>query len=459
MSKYDPKLQAFPAWAMGQVLLPIQFHALQAAVVSQIAVRAELSGLPAHGVARLHLHEGVLESEGAIAIKRLTYIFRAPGPIVDVPGNTVVTNLNVDKYKTELANGPLSVYLHLLNTPFAGKRPERYVDDDRSLGRELFQAELSLSPTHDDARESVKLFELTHHINNGWQLTEYAPPLARVGGKSSPYLTAVFEAIQSTLRVIKGQTQRDIADDFLSREHASELRRVRASVTRMLAHLDDLALGGTFDTGVSEHPFPVFRELRDFYLETASNLEHAPLPTPVYDHEDLAGCFRSLNTLLHGLECTAALNPNALEFERTLDQFEIKQLPTTLAKATSVYFIIKFGLDDTRPRSNEEIKRFLDRFKIASPRRAVSEVVTRSLSGVRLEALDPTTAAIFSPKFGSDALCCWLDIQHSEWMTAMRDGGLRIPISKGLDHLRCYLVWNGTPPGAADKPRRDRGGA
>lgn len=457
MSKDDPKLQAYPAWAMGQVLLPIQFHALQDAVASQIAVRAELSGLPAHGVARLQLREGVLESEGAIAIARLTYMFRAPAPTVDVPGNTVVTDLNIDAYKTELTDGPLSVYLHLLNTLREGKRTPRYAEDDPSLGRELFQAELSLSPTHDDARESVKLFELTYDINKGWRLSDYAPPLLRVGAGSSPYLRDVFDATQTTLRVIHGQVQRDIADEFLSREHASELRHVRASVARTLAHLNDLGLGDSPDLGVSEHPFTLFRDLRDFYAETASNLEHNPQPTPSYDHEDLRGCFQSLNALMLGLERTAALNSNALEFERSLDQYELKQLPTTLAKATEVYLIIKFGLDDARPTSSEEIKRFLARFKIASPRRAVSEVVTRSLSGVGLEVLDQTTAGIFSPKYGREALCCRLDIKHPEWATALKDGALRIPSSKGLEFLRLYLVWNGKPQSAVDKPRGERG--
>ena len=52
MSKDDPKLQAFPAWAMGQVLLPVQFDALEHALLSHIAVRAELSGFGGHGDGR-----------------------------------------------------------------------------------------------------------------------------------------------------------------------------------------------------------------------------------------------------------------------------------------------------------------------------------------------------------------------------------------------------------------------
>src|SRR5690606_19537132 len=95
MSIHGPRLEAFPVWAMGQVLLPVQFHALQQALLSQVGVRAELEGLPAHGVSRLQLREGMLENEGSIAIERLTYVSRRPFPVIDVPGNTYVADLNI----------------------------------------------------------------------------------------------------------------------------------------------------------------------------------------------------------------------------------------------------------------------------------------------------------------------------------------------------------------------------
>lgn len=444
MSKDDPKLQAFPAWAMGQVLLPVQFQALEQALLSHLAVRAELSGLPAHGVARMHLREGGLQAEGAVAINRLTYYFSAPGPVIDVPGNCVVSDLSVDAYKDAAFDSPLPVYLHVLNETQDGSGHRRYADDDRSLTRTLYRAVLSVSASHDDARESVKLMELDFDSIEGWSLSAYSPPLLRVGGSSSPFLAGALADLLETLRVVKGQVSRDIADDFLSREHTSELRRVRGGATRALARMNDLGVGDTHGREVSVHPYTLYLQLRDFYMDAASDLEQALEEIQDYDHEGLAGCFASLNQRISSLRKTAALNSNALEFRKEVDRYIAEDFPPELPKAAEAYLIIKSGTGEAPE---------LDQFKIASSRR-VQDLITYSLPGVTLTRLDDTTAAIFSPKFGRDAICCRLDTSHEEWRLAMKHGDLVVPVRRTLEVLRLYLVWSDLDGGAGTTEER-----
>src|SRR5688572_17311775 len=97
---------AFPAWVMGQVLLPEQFLALQQTILAHIDRRAELGGLPSHELARLRWSEELLAT-GAIRIDGLTWVFES-GLLLDVPGNTVIGNLNLADAKSDA----VSLFLH-----------------------------------------------------------------------------------------------------------------------------------------------------------------------------------------------------------------------------------------------------------------------------------------------------------------------------------------------------------
>ena len=161
-------------WVMGQVLLPEQFEAQQESILANIGARAELSGLPSDGLARLAIDEDQLAA-GAVAIGRLTYVFPS-GLLIDVPGNAVVSDLNLDPTLTD----GVSIYLHIRTELRDATELKPYLDDPRGVRRSIYSAELSTAASHDHAYASVRLMSLTRR-DDRWSLDPYVPPLLRVG--------------------------------------------------------------------------------------------------------------------------------------------------------------------------------------------------------------------------------------------------------------------------------------
>lgn len=417
---------AFPNWAMGQVLLPEQFQAQQEAVLAHIAVRAELSGLPDYGLARLAIDETLLAA-GSLSIERLTCLF-ASGLLIDVPGNAVLSNANLDAVKLDR----VSLYLHVHNEVIDATDLVRYEDDPRSVRRVIYRAELSLAARLDDARESVKLMELIRR-DRQWRLGPYVPPLLRIGPSSSPFLRETLVGAQRSIRSVEAQLARRIKDAFLGREQVAELRRVQAAAVRVLALLADHGVGDEPQRKVSLHPYLVFSALRDFYLEASllPDHTHQNLGVVRYRHDDLGGCFTELCRGLDGTLDGSTLSRNRLEFERRASWWIAGPFPDGLAEASTVYLIVK-------SRTGEPLS--LEGVKLASPRR-IDEVYTRALSGVPLLPMNPTSSAAFAQIYGQDALIYEVGTRDPEWGLAARDSELCFPAWRDLETVSAALVW------------------
>lgn len=414
---------AFPGWAMGQVLLPEQFQAQQDVVLSHLALRAELSGLPSYGLARLSLDEELLAT-GSLRVERLTYAF-ASGLLVDVPGNALVSNVNLDAVKADVA----TVYLHVHNEVTDATGLARYEDDPRSVRRVIYRAELSLTAQFDDARESVKLLELVRR-HRRWYLANHAPPLLRIGVRSSPFLREILLGCERAVRAVEAQVARRIKDAFLGREQVSELRPVQVAAHRVLALLADHGVGEQPQSIVSLHPYIVFSALRDFLLDT-SLLQSSKLQLPHYRHDDLAGCFEELRHKIEGTLAATTLNTNRLEFESRANLYVAGPFPDGLRKASEVFLIIK-------SRTGGVID--FEGVKLASPRR-INEVHTRALAGVPRTAMSPTSAASFAHIYGHDALFFEVGTKDPEWGLAQRDGELGFPAWRELEGILAILMW------------------
>lgn len=419
---------AFPAWAMGQVLLPEQFQAQQEALLAHVGVRAALSGLPAYGLARLELNEDLLAT-GALSVERLTYLFSS-GLLIDTPGNAVLNNANLG----ELTDDSASIYLHIHNDVTDATDLLRYVDDPRSVTRVIFRAELSLAARLDDARESVKLMELVRDRDRRWVLGAYSPPLLRTGGGSSPFLRDKLSRCQRSVRAVEAQLGRRIKDAFLGSEQVSELRRIRAAAYRVLAVLADHGFGEDAQVKVALHPYLLFSLLRDFDLEAAILSDEQGVMSPRYHHDDLTTSFEMLRERIDGQLGASSLNSKRLEFKHRANWYVAAPFPDDLCESKEVFLIVKSG--------SPEPVRFED-IKLASPRR-IEEVYSHALAGVPLTPMNATTAASFAQTYGRDAAFYQVGSDgDEEWAHAVRERELCFPSWRELEGISAVLVWGG----------------
>lgn len=413
---------AFPGWSMGQVLLPEQFVALQQTILAHIERRAELQGVPTHGVARLRWSEELLAT-GSVRIDALTWVFES-GFVLDVPGNAVVGSLNL----AEAEGDRVSLYLHVRGETRDAIDLPLYADDEPTVTRVIHRAELSLDNEHEHARESGKLAELMRE-GDGWRLGRFSPPLPCVGPACSPFLREVLEgSLRAVVRIERHLAGRSV-DAFLGSDQLSELRRVRASAYRVLALLADHGVGDDAQE-VRLHPYHLFAALRDFYIEVSILQGTPPEPWPIrYRHGALAECFGDVGQRIDRYMGESRLVAPRLEFERKDDWFVTRAFPPDLGRATQVYLVAKPGPSG---------KASLEGVKLASPHR-IEEVYTRALAGVRLTPLE---SASLSHTYGRDAALYEVQVEgDDEWLHAVREGALCFRAWPQLEGMRAALVW------------------
>ena len=415
---------AFLDWVMGQVLLPEQFEAQQETILANIAARAALTGLPAHGLARLRLDEEQLAG-GALQIERLTYVFES-GLMIDVPGNTVIGNLNLGP----ALGGPTVVYLHISNELTDATDLKLYLDDPAGVRRVIYRAELSTAPSRDNARESVKLLGLQAR-DDRWSLDGHAPPLLRVGAGVSPFLRDTLDRSLRAVQAVESQLGRRIKDAFLGSEQGAELRRVRSAAHRVLVALGDHGVGGAeSQQKVALHPYFLYSALREFYMEAATLGDEPFDPAQLrYNHGDPAPCFEELRRRIESSLGAGSLSTKRLEFERRASWYVAGPFPDGLRRATDVFLVVKPGPGG--------VVNF-EGVKMASPRR-IEEAYTRALPGV---PLTPFKSSSFSHVYGHDATFYQVGTAgNDEWAHAVRDGDICFPAWRELAGISAVLVW------------------
>lgn len=414
-------------WVMGQVLLPEQFEAQQESILANIGARAELSGLPSDGLARLAIDEDQLAA-GAVAIGRLTYVFPS-GLLIDVPGNAVVSDLNLDPTLTD----GVSIYLHIRTELRDATELKPYLDDPRGVRRSIYSAELSTAASHDHAYASVRLMSLTRR-DDRWSLDPYVPPLLRVGVEVWPFLRETLERSLRAVQVVEAQLGRRIKDAFLGSEQGAELRRVRSAAHRVLAVLGDHGVGAAEPhQRVALHPYFMYSALREFYIEAATlGDEHSDALQLRYRHGDLGPCFDELRRRIESSLGASSLSTKRIEFELRAGWYVAGPFPEGLKQATEVFLIVK-------PSAGGSVN--FDRVKMASPRR-IDEAYTRALAGV---PLTPFKSGSFAHVYGHDAVYFQVGVAgnagNDEWAHAVSDGDVCFPAWRELAGISAVLVW------------------
>jgi type VI secretion system protein ImpJ len=402
-------------WSMGQVLMPAHFTAQEEALLAHLGVRFGLRGLPAHGVGRLAWDEALL-ARGALSVSELSVILPS-GELIDVPGNAVVSNLNLgDALATDV-----EIYLHVLADTQDARGVELYKDDARELSRVIHRVALSTQSWLENARQSLKLAELRQDGDGAWRLSgAYVPPLLQVG--TTPFLAAELASYGRTIDALQARLGEQMIDPYLGAEHAARLRQGAAAAWRLRALLHDV------HGQAPHHPYHVFAALRDFYVDVC--LLHGSVPEPelvAYDHDDLAGCFGELGRRVAvRLQGQATASPR-VPFVRVEDRFVAGPLPEALRRAGDVYLLVQ---------QNGRERVSLDGVKLASPGR-LARVHLNALAGVpfRREA-----AADFAHTFGARAELYRLE-RNEEWEQAVREGALSFWARPDLTQVHAALTW------------------
>lgn len=401
---------ALNRWSMGQVLMPAHFLTLQDALLQHIGLRSQLQGLPGYGVARLVWDE-VLLGKGAVSVSALTVVFPS-GELIDVPGNAMISNLNLSDHIEDTAD----VYLHVLREP-DDPGAERREDE---VVRLVHRVGLSSRRWLDDARQSMKLAELVRDPDGNWALGAYVPPLLQMG--ASPFLSRLLADYAQALMHLEIQLASQLADSFLGGDHVSRLRRCQAAVYRLRALLADC------EGQVHLHPYLVFAALREFYVEACLLQGVDPDSPPAeYDHDDLGSCFGALSQkIFDKLRLSPGRSPR-LPFTRDGYRMIAGPLPEALLSAREVYLLILRPFDEQVP---------LDEVKLASPARL--ELVHRhALPGVPFRKV---VAAGFMHTFGVNADFYLLEL-GDEWAQALREGAVCFFSRPQLTNASAALTW------------------
>ena len=423
---------ALHRWEMGQVLHPAQFRTQERALLEHVDLRAQIVGLPSHGVAVLRWNDAQLRT-GDLAISELIVVLPS-GLLISYPGNAVLTSRNLSL--SAKATGPVAIYLRVRKEPRPddGRDLPDYKADKPEIKRKIYEIDIASEPGLENVQASMKLAELTFD-HGTWALGPYVPPLLQLSRGSTPFLRDTLEPLAATMDGFEHELINRAADSVIGIEQLSEVRRMLAAVYRARAVLADHGYGAPTET-VAMHPYHLFVALREFYLEAVVLQGKSVGDWPLrYQHDELRACFDQVaHGLDRGLSVPTVVTPR-LVFRRTEQRFITPEFPDELRMASDVYLLLECDPNAAEPGGATAPA--LEDIKLASPRR-VAEVYTKALEGVPRE---PMPAMGFAQTFGHRATVFRLDATSREWRLAVAEGALCFAMQPGLEGLSAALFW------------------
>jgi type VI secretion system protein ImpJ len=435
------------AWTEGMFLRPqhFQHHDLFA----QERLRYHLHRVdPFHwGVRELRINEDAL-SDHRLEILHLEAVLPG-GTIVRYPGNAVV-----ETREFEGSAEKLDVHLALRrlrpSEPNAGaegeRRDVRFVLLDNELpdwNRGGFETPVELahpnlriffSGEEDqlESHESFKLAELvaTGEIKQPFGLSRgYVPPLLAVQGSQLLHeqIAEIAAQIAAKVRVVAGRTSTiSIAD--LPRMW---MRYTLSRVTPLLRHL--LSTGET-------RPFDLYSALVDAAGSLAAFQFEEPVELPVYQHEDLGGCFSELIEFLDSQLSEAVpdrFTELAMPFDASQKFYLTSELNTDLVDPRNHYYLaVRADLE-----THELVKRVTDEGKAGSIGN-VKVAMRMNIAGLPIEHLSGAPTEI-AARAGYEYFR--LDPHSPKWAKVKEDFSfaLAIPKVESAD-VRLYVVATGS---------------
>lgn len=401
-------------WQMGQALLPEHFYAQEQSLREELNLRARLLRAPFWGVGSL-AWDGFQLLRGIVSVQELTLVLPS-GTLVDVPGNTAPTFVNL-----KAAGRRAEVYVHLQGDFDAVSLGARGEPTEEGIERVVQKIELSTSPFSDTSAQSFKLAEFESGPDGTWSLLDdYVPPLLQVG--ASPFLESHLRRVEGVARALRQALVDEIHERYLAAEGNATGRLALRGVFALQGLLADLR------AGVLPHPHDLFSALRSLHVDVCLHRDVSPTEAErPYVHEDLAGC---LSALIGRLEEQAQLRGSAVpyvEFVRR-DGLLACELGRDVRRAKDVFLLVQ--------KAQVSARVDLGRAKLAAESR-LHAVYERALRGIPFRRLE-------EPPFQhglSSTVEFYAVSPGEEWDHAVREGKVALFDDPQLRGLRFFLYW------------------
>ena len=402
-------------WHMGQALLPEHFYAQESALRAEVATHFGVRSEPAWGLVRLVWDEFRLR-KGIVALSELTLLLRS-GILIDIPGNSAPAQLDLSVAGVTRAQ----VYLHLQTDHDTIIEHQGPAADSGGIERVVQKIELSIKAYSDTSAEVFPLAELACAADGTWELLpSFCPAVLQIG--TEPFFRGVIARMDEVLKALRELLKKELSENHLAAEGQAITKQCLRGMFGFQAFLTDIK------SGIRPHPYGLFCELRDLYLDVCMFREvHPERLTQAYDHEALATCIGVyLEELEQQVQIVRADLPY-VEF-RGQDGRQVCTFDARLRRAKDVYFLVQKG----KVSAQLDLKRV----KLASESR-IHAVHQRALRGIPFERLD-------SPPFvhGLASTVEFYALRPGEeWDYAVSEGNLVLFDAPQLAGCRLYLYW------------------
>jgi type VI secretion system protein ImpJ len=417
-------------WRLGQALLPEHFERQELGVTREIELRHAQLAPPAWGVAQIGWDDDALTG-GVVRLTRLVAILPR-GRLVDLPGNARTTPLVVSAADGDV----VGLYAHLLDEPLYEK------DDDSARDLEAVElvvqrVELSTSPAHPGAVESLQLAELKKGPDGVWGvLPSYVPPLVSLAAWPA-FLASVVGRLRKLLAdwndMLLGDLESYVLSVAKSLRAQECLRRSRLHgwfLTQIDADAPARTTPAHADSVVAVHPFELFRHLIELALDVhayqAAPADEPAMANRVYDHRDIAGCYEPL---LAELESRTRLPHGRAPYRPFVPDGRIAScaLPP-MVESTRLYWVVR------RAAATDDELRGV---KLAACGR-LDTVHRHALRGVTVR---PLASVPFRHDFDPDVAFHEIVAEGEEWDFALREDKLGYFAEGAIATCETYLFW------------------
>lgn len=403
-------------WKMGQTLLPEHFFAQEQALISDVAARLALLGLPMHGIGHLSWNDAILD-QGILSIAKMSAVLPI-GHYIQIPGNARASSFNLNATGATRA----LIYLHLTSDRLPCEDGSRDGPDGERLERYAHQLVLSTEQVQRNAIYTMKLAEFRKSVGGSWTLSpSYVPPLLQVG--TSPFLEPLLFQLTRSLTVFQEKLQEEIAASYLGGEGLAGAKTCLKATYVFQRLLVNLSMQ------VHVHPYQLYEALKVFYAEVCVYQNRTPEDiTSAYRHDDLARTLgRAAEPLLEHLQLQRGKAPYA-PFEQRDGLFLLAELPDEARQASDVFLLIQ------KPRIGDTVP--IEALKLAA-RSRVAAVHKLSLVGIPLRRI---ARPPFQHEFGSEVEFFQLGLGE-EWDLALREGALAFYETPGVASAKAFLYW------------------
>jgi type VI secretion system protein ImpJ len=420
-------------WRLGQALLPEHFERQEQGRERALTLRFAQLGPAPWGVGHIEWDELSL-ARGIARIPQLLAILPR-GWLVHVPGNARAA-APLDLSAAE--SGRATLFLHLLAEPIYEREDPR-ASDLEAVELAVEQVELTLSPTHPGAVDSLELARLELGPDGVWALSpHYVPPLLSIAAWPS-FFARVTRRLRRILAAWEDLLLGDLESHVLSaakglRAHEC-LRRSRLCrwfLTQIDAAAPERGESGS-EAVLDAHPFEVYRCAVELYLDVhgyqAAGADMPALAARVYDHAELVGCFEPLLAELEDRTRLPHGRAPYAPFQRSGRAFAVA-LPEHL-EDQRLYWLLRRKDGITR----EELRGVT----LAAPGR-LQTVHRHALRGVPMRAL---ASVPFRHDFDPDVEFFEILAEGEEWTHARREGQLAYLAEGPIARCEAYLFWRG----------------